>query len=122
MTELSHQAVERYVAAVDAARPEEGTGWATLPRVLTGLVPEYSPRLLRNFMRDAAPRSCSTSLSAPLPTATAGLYTVGVQRSGGQAFVPRLAVSGSLGSRWPAWGCSSTSSTTWPTPSRSTPS
>jgi uncharacterized membrane protein len=28
---------------------------------------------------------------------TAGLYTVGVQRSGEQAFVPRLAVSGSLG-------------------------
>jgi uncharacterized membrane protein len=28
---------------------------------------------------------------------TAGLYTVGVQRAGEQAFVPRLAVSGSLG-------------------------
>jgi uncharacterized membrane protein len=49
---------------------------------------------------------------------TAGLHTVGIQRSGGEAFVPRLAVSGSLLLGWPASGCSSTSSTIWPARSR----
>ena len=57
---------------------------------------QYSPRLLRNFMRDRGTPARAQRLRRRLRLSTAGLYTVGIRRSGEQAFVPRLAVSGSL--------------------------
>jgi uncharacterized membrane protein len=57
---------------------------------------QYSPRLLRNFMRDRGTQIVLSVFVGAFAYSTAGLYTVGVQRAGEQAFVPRLAVSGSL--------------------------
>ena len=57
---------------------------------------QYSPRLLRNFMRDRGTQLVLSVFVGAFAYSTAGLYTVGVQRSGQQTFVPRLAVSGSL--------------------------
>jgi uncharacterized membrane protein len=79
---------------------------------------QYSPRLLRNFMRDRGTQVVLSVFVGAFAYSTAGLHTVGIQRSGGEAFVPRLAVSGSLLLGWPASGCSSTSSTIWPARSR----
>jgi uncharacterized membrane protein len=56
----------------------------------------YSPRLLRNFMRDRGTQVVLSVFVGAFAYSTAGLHTVGIQRSGGEAFVPRLAVSGSL--------------------------
>jgi uncharacterized membrane protein len=53
---------------------------------------QYSPRLPRNVMRD---RGTQVVLGA-FAYSTAGLHTVGIQRAGGEAFMSRLAVSGSL--------------------------
>jgi uncharacterized membrane protein len=57
---------------------------------------QYSPRLLRNFMRDRGTQLVLSIFVGAFAYSTAGLYTVGVQGAGEQAFVPRLAVSGSL--------------------------
>jgi len=57
---------------------------------------QYSPRLLRNFMRDRGTQVVLSVFVGAFAYSTAGLYTVGTQRAGQQAFVPRLAVSGSL--------------------------
>ena len=57
---------------------------------------QYSPRLLRNFMRDRGTQVVLSVFVGAFAYSTAGLHTVGVQRSSGEAFVPRLAVSGSL--------------------------
>jgi len=57
---------------------------------------QYSPRLLRNFMRDRGTQVVLSVFVGAFAYSTAGLWTVGVQRAGEQAFVPRLAVSGSL--------------------------
>jgi uncharacterized membrane protein len=57
---------------------------------------QYSPRLLRNFMRDRGTQLVLSIFVGAFAYATAGLYTVGVQGSGQEAFVPRVAVSGSL--------------------------
>jgi uncharacterized membrane protein len=57
---------------------------------------QYSPRLLRNFMRDRGTQLVLSVFVGAFAYSTAGLHTVGVQSSGQQAFVPRLAVSGSL--------------------------
>ena len=57
---------------------------------------QYSPRLLRNFMRDRGTQVVLSVFVGAFAYSTAGLWTVGVQRAGAQAFVPRLAVSGSL--------------------------
>jgi uncharacterized membrane protein len=57
---------------------------------------QYSPRLLRNFMRDRGTQLVLSIFVGAFAYSTAGLYTVGVQGSGEDAFVPRLAVSGSL--------------------------
>jgi uncharacterized membrane protein len=58
---------------------------------------QYSPRLLRNFMRDRGTQVVLSVFVGAFAYSIAGLYNVGVQRAGQQAFVPRLAVSGSLG-------------------------
>jgi uncharacterized membrane protein len=57
---------------------------------------QYSPRLLRNFMRDRGTQLVLSVFVGAFAYSTAGLHTVGIQRAGQQAFVPRLAVSGSL--------------------------
>ena len=57
---------------------------------------QYSPRLLRNFMRDRGTQLVLSIFVGAFAYSTAGLYTVGIQGSGQEAFVPRLAVSGSL--------------------------
>jgi uncharacterized membrane protein len=57
---------------------------------------QYSPRLLRNFMRDRGTQLVLSIFVGAFAYSTAGLYTVGVQGAGQEAFVPRLAVSGSL--------------------------
>jgi uncharacterized membrane protein len=57
---------------------------------------QYSPRLLRNFMRDRGTQVVLSVFVGAFAYSTAGLHTVGIQRAGGEAVVPRLAVSGSL--------------------------
>ena len=57
---------------------------------------QYSPRLLRNFMRDRGTQLVLSIFVGAFAYSTAGLYTVGIQGEGQEAFVPRLAVSGSL--------------------------
>ena len=57
---------------------------------------QYSPRLLRNFMRDRGTQVVLSVFVGAFAYSTAGLHTVGIQRAGEEAFVPRLAVSGSL--------------------------
>jgi uncharacterized membrane protein len=57
---------------------------------------QYSPRLLRNFMRDRGTQLVLSIFVGAFAYSTAGLYTVGIQSAGQEAFVPRLAVSGSL--------------------------
>jgi uncharacterized membrane protein len=57
---------------------------------------QYSPRLLRNFLRDRVNQVVLSVFVATFTYSTAGLYTVGV--SGGQrtSDFPRLAVTGAL--------------------------
>ena len=57
---------------------------------------QYSPRLLRNFMRDRGTQIVLSVFVGAFAYSTAGLFTVGVQRGTQDVFVPRLAVSGSL--------------------------
>ncbi|MEZ2388009.1 DUF2254 domain-containing protein [bacterium RCC_150] len=57
---------------------------------------QFSPRLLRNFLRDLPNQVTLSAFVATFSYSTAGLYTVGI--AGGQrtADYPRLAVSGAL--------------------------
>ncbi|WP_334171086.1 DUF2254 domain-containing protein [Sinomonas sp.] len=57
---------------------------------------QFSPRLLRNFLRDLPNQVTLSTFVATFAYSTAGLYTVGI--SGGQRTqdYPRLAVSGAL--------------------------
>jgi uncharacterized membrane protein len=57
---------------------------------------QYSPRLLRNFMRDLGTQLVLSIFVGAFAYSTAGLFTVGIQRGGQDQFVPRLAVTGSL--------------------------
>ncbi len=57
---------------------------------------QYSPRLLRNFMRDRGTQFVLSVFVGAFAYSTAGLHTVGVQNPDEAAFMPRLAVSGSL--------------------------
>jgi uncharacterized membrane protein len=57
---------------------------------------QYSPRLLRNFMRDRGTQLVLSVFVGAFAYSTAGLYTVGLRHAGAATFVPRLAVSGSL--------------------------
>lgn len=58
---------------------------------------QYSPRLLRNFMRDRGTQFVLSIFVGAFAYSMAGLHTVGVQNPEQAAFMPRLAVSGSLG-------------------------
>ena len=57
---------------------------------------QFSPRLLRNFLRDGPNKVVLSIFVGTFAYATAGLYTVGVSGGSRSAGVPRLAVSGAL--------------------------
>src|SRR5215472_3702276 len=57
---------------------------------------QYSPRLLRNFLRDRPNQVVLSVFVATFAYSAAGLYTVGVSAGSRTATFPRLAVSGLL--------------------------
>jgi uncharacterized membrane protein len=57
---------------------------------------QFSPRLLRNFLRDRPNQVVLSAFVATFAYSTAGLYTVGVSSGDRTASFPRLAVSGSI--------------------------
>jgi uncharacterized membrane protein len=57
---------------------------------------QYSPRLLRNFLRDRPNQVVLSAFVATFAYSAAGLYTVGVSGGRDTAAFPRLAVSGAL--------------------------
>ena len=57
---------------------------------------QFSPRLLRNFLRDRPNQVVLSIFVATFAYAAAGLYTVGVSAGSRTAEYPRLAVSGAL--------------------------
>jgi uncharacterized membrane protein len=57
---------------------------------------QFSPRLLRNFLRDRPNQIVLSTFVATFAYSAAGLYTVGVSGGNRTASFPRLAVSGSL--------------------------
>jgi uncharacterized membrane protein len=57
---------------------------------------QFSPRLLRNFLRDRPNQAVLSAFVATFAYSTAGLYTVGVSGGNRTASFPRLAVSGSI--------------------------
>jgi len=57
---------------------------------------QFSPRLLRNFLRDRPNQIVLSAFVATFAYSAAGLYTVGVSGGSRTATFPRLAVSGAL--------------------------
>jgi uncharacterized membrane protein len=57
---------------------------------------QFSPRLLRGFLRDRGNQVVLSVFVGTFAYATAGLHTVGTREAGRAEFVPRLAVSGAL--------------------------
>src|SRR5215470_4948022 len=57
---------------------------------------QFSPRLLRNFLRDRPNQVVLSAFVATFAYSAAGLYTVGVSAGSRTAAFPRLAVSGAL--------------------------
>jgi uncharacterized membrane protein len=57
---------------------------------------QFSPRLLRGFLRDRGNQVVLSVFVGTFAYATAGLHTVGARETGSAEFVPRLAVSGAL--------------------------
>jgi uncharacterized membrane protein len=57
---------------------------------------QYSPRLLRNFLRDRVNQVVLSVFVATFTYSTAGLYTVGVSAGQRTSDFPRLAVTGAL--------------------------
>ena len=57
---------------------------------------QYSPRLLRNFLRDRPNQIVLSVFVATFAYSAAGLYTVGISGGRDTASFPRLAVSGAL--------------------------
>jgi uncharacterized membrane protein len=57
---------------------------------------QFSPRLLRNFLRDRPNQIVLSTFVATFAYSAAGLYTVGVSSGNRSAGFPRLAVSGAL--------------------------
>jgi uncharacterized membrane protein len=57
---------------------------------------QFSPRLLRSFLRDNGTQVVLSTFVGTVAYSLAGLHTVGSQIGSGDVFVPRLAVSGSL--------------------------
>ena len=57
---------------------------------------QFSPRLLRNFLRDRPNQVVLSAFVATFAYSAAGLYTVGVSAGSRTASYPRLAVSGAI--------------------------
>src|SRR6266566_668879 len=57
---------------------------------------QFSPRLLRNFLRDRPNQIVLSAFLATFAYSAAGLYTVGVSGGNRTATFPRLAVTGAL--------------------------
>jgi uncharacterized membrane protein len=57
---------------------------------------QFSPRLLRNFLRDRPNQLVLATFVATFAYSTAGLYTVGISAGARTVAFPRLAVSGAL--------------------------
>jgi uncharacterized membrane protein len=57
---------------------------------------QFSPRLLRSFLRDGGTQLVLSTFVGTVAYSLAGLHTVGSQDAAGLVFVPRLAVSGAL--------------------------
>ncbi len=57
---------------------------------------QFSPRLLRSFLQDPGTRLVLSTFVATFAYSLGGLFTVGQTTDDGQAFVPQLAVTGSL--------------------------
>src|SRR3954452_11979403 len=57
---------------------------------------QYSPRLLRNFLRDRVNQVVLSVFVATFAYSTAGLYTVGVSAGARTSDFPRLAVTGAI--------------------------
>ena len=57
---------------------------------------QFSPRLLRSFLQDPGTRLVLSVFVATFAYSLGGLFTVGQLTPGGEEFVPRLAVTGSL--------------------------
>src|SRR6516165_11862258 len=57
---------------------------------------QYSPRLLRNFLRDRPNQVVLSAFVATFAYSAAGVYTVGVSAGSRTAAFPRLAVSGAI--------------------------
>lgn len=57
---------------------------------------QFSPRLLRNFLRDRSTQLVLSVFMATFAYSTAGLFTVGLSQGGRTEEFPRLAVSGAL--------------------------
>jgi len=57
---------------------------------------QFSPRLLRSFLRDRGAQVVLSTFVATVAYAMAGLHTVGGVDAHGDVFLPRLAVSGAL--------------------------
>ncbi len=57
---------------------------------------QFSPRLLRNFLRDRPNQIVLSGFVATFAYNAAGLYTVGVSGGNRTATFPRLAVSGAI--------------------------
>lgn len=58
---------------------------------------QFSPRLLRSFLEDPGTRLVLSVFVSTFAYSLGGLFTVGQVDGSGQPFVPRLAVTGSLG-------------------------
>ena len=57
---------------------------------------QFSPRLLRNFLRDRVNQVVLSVFVATFTYSSAGLYTVGIAAGGRTSSFPRLAVTGAL--------------------------
>jgi uncharacterized membrane protein len=57
---------------------------------------QFSPRLLRSFLRDNGTQLVLSTFVGTVAYSLAGLHTVGTRVDSGDVFVPRLAVSGAL--------------------------
>src|SRR5438132_9568548 len=80
---------------------------------------QFSPRLLRNFLRDRPNQVVLSAFVATFAYSAAGLYTVGVSAGARTASFPRLRSAARSCCCLSALACWCTSPTTWCTPSRS---
>jgi hypothetical protein len=83
---------------------------------------QFSPRLLRNFLRDRATQVVLSTFIATFVYSAAGLFTVGLDAGTRTEVYPRLAVSGAIVLLFLSLGMVVYFAITWPTRFRSMPS